>query len=159
MHHGNTVDRRAWSLPYPERDNDGEIQPHLHVGSDGIDDPLCYPCHDVGYEAGIGDACYALGVTPELIRGIIESAASPFDRYRGPTRYFLYWLHGANDRLLYVGITRNLRGRMRAHGRAWGDVIERIEYEEYPDHRSVLAAEAAEIAEKCPPFNAAGVGA
>lgn len=72
--------------------------------------------------------------------------------------YYLYRLFDSNDRLLYVGITRNLKGRISAHKRNWGDIIARIEYVEYGNHAACLAAETNEIAEKCPPFNSKDVG-
>lgn len=147
--------------PYPDplRDENGEVMPHTHCGPAGVDDPLCYPCFDVGYDAAMDDAALVLGTTPEFIRSLVEGSGDLHEQPSGPARrYFLYRLFGAGDRLLYVGITRNLAGRLKAHRRAWGDVLHRVEHEEHPTHLSVLAAEAEEIAMKCPPFNSVGVG-
>lgn len=80
-------------------------------------------------------------------------------RREGGMNYWLYHIYGENDRLLYVGITRNPTGREKAHRRRWGNVIERIEYEQFDSHEEVLAEERREIAIHNPPFNCEHVGA
>lgn len=82
------------------------------------------------------------------------SAVAP----RRPMTFHLYRLWGSGDRLLYIGVTRNLDGRMKAHRRRWGDVIENVTSEEFSSHVDVLAAETDAIRTEQPPFNFEHVG-
>ena len=75
-----------------------------------------------------------------------------------PPVYTLYRLLDANERVLYIGITKNITARLRAHHRKWGTVIASTRLEEYDDPESLLEAEAAAIHDEQPPFNSAGVG-
>lgn len=71
---------------------------------------------------------------------------------------YLYRLWAADDRLLYVGVSTNLRARLRAHVRRWGDLIDHCSWDEHEDERSMLAAEAQAIRDELPALNKAGVG-
>lgn len=73
-------------------------------------------------------------------------------------RFHLYRLWGIDGRLLYIGITRNLDGRIKGHNRRWGDVIGSVTSEEFSSHRAVLEAEEIAIREENPPFNFEHVG-
>lgn len=72
--------------------------------------------------------------------------------------YWLYHIYGKDGRCLYVGVTRNRKGREKAHRRNWGDVIDYFSYESFQSHRDVLDAERRYIAELNPPFNHDHVG-
>lgn len=77
---------------------------------------------------------------------------------RPPVRGFhLYRLWGADDRLLYVGVSRALRGRLRTHHRTWPGMIHRTTWEEHESAESMLAAETKAIAEELPALNVAKV--
>ncbi len=70
---------------------------------------------------------------------------------------FLYRLWASDGRLLYVGVSTRLRNRLASHQRRWGDLIGSVTWEEHPDERSMLAAEAEAIANEDPALNKAGV--
>lgn len=72
-------------------------------------------------------------------------------------RHVVYRLFDQDDRLLYVGSTRNWLGRLKAHRRKWGDLIARTTTEEYDDAESMLEAEAAAIHDEKPALNAKGI--
>jgi hypothetical protein len=67
----------------------------------------------------------------------------------------LYRLFDEDDRLLYVGITWNVRNRFYAHkaDKVWWDDVVRHELEEYPDRDSVLKAEMLAIKTELPIYN------
>lgn len=67
--------------------------------------------------------------------------------------HWLYRLFDENDRLLYVGITRNLEARLSAHERRFGDLFDHYTAEEYLDRKSVLNAETQAIHSEFPAFN------
>lgn len=73
------------------------------------------------------------------------------------TGFYVYRLWGPNGRLLYVGATRALSKRLRAHQRKWGDLIVETTWEVHPDAASMLAAERKAIQEELPALNIAGV--
>ncbi len=76
--------------------------------------------------------------------------------------HLVYRVFDAQDRLLYIGCTRDLGGRMAVH-RAWGNQSvasfniklygERVESVEFPDLATAHAAEIAAIASEAPWFN------
>lgn len=67
--------------------------------------------------------------------------------------HVLYRLYDENDRLLYIGITRNLEARMAAHERRFGDLLDHYTTETYLDRKSVLNAESRAIYTEYPAFN------
>lgn len=70
----------------------------------------------------------------------------------------LYRLWDDEDRLVYVGVSRCLRSRLRAHRRTWDTTVwARATWEEHPDVPSMFAAEREAIANEAPPLNIAGV--
>lgn len=72
--------------------------------------------------------------------------------------FHLYRLWSADGRLLYVGISTNLPARIRVHRARWGDLIDRVTWEEHPDERAMLAAERRAITDEDPAFNKASIG-
>lgn len=66
----------------------------------------------------------------------------------------LYRFYGADDSLLYVGITHRLPDRFGAHKRhkPW-DQVSRISIEHYPNREQALAAEAEAIRAESPLWN------
>lgn len=66
----------------------------------------------------------------------------------------LYRFFAADNRLLYVGITHRLNGRLSAHKRdkPWQEVA-RIELEHYPTREQALAAEERAIKSEKPAWN------
>lgn len=78
-------------------------------------------------------------------RRVVESAPG-----RG---YWLYrlWLH---QRLVYVGVTRNPRSRIRAHWRRWGgSLFGSVTWESCDSERDMLNREAVAIANEYPALN------
>lgn len=71
------------------------------------------------------------------------------------TDHVLYRLYGADDRLLYVGITMDPPARFKAHGKAktWWSLVVRIELEHYRNRRDLRAAEQIAIMFLDPDFN------
>jgi len=55
----------------------------------------------------------------------------------------LYRAYGAGDRLLYVGISQNIRSRITDHcrGAVWWDLVVKLELTIYPDRGSLEEAE------------------
>lgn len=74
----------------------------------------------------------------------------------GPTtkRFWLYRLFDRRHRLLYVGITANPNGRLRAHRKRFGELLDHWTLEEYDDQSAVLEAETRAIDLESPAFNA-----
>jgi hypothetical protein len=72
--------------------------------------------------------------------------------------HVLYRLWAADGRLLYVGVSRRPRARIRSHHRKWGDLIAKVTWESHPDERSMLAAERQAIRDEHPALNRALVG-
>jgi hypothetical protein len=87
----------------------------------------------------------------ELAREVFDITADTEGHYTDP--HWLYRLYDQDDRLLYVGITRNLADRITSHKRWLGDLLDYYETDEYPDRESVLAAEAWAIDTEHPAFN------
>ncbi|GAA0897782.1 GIY-YIG nuclease family protein [Pseudonocardia zijingensis] len=70
---------------------------------------------------------------------------------------FLYRLRDSTGRLLYVGITDNVRARMTAHARTqpwWSDVAD-VAVETHPSRQAALRAEAEAIRDEAPLWNIA----
>ena len=86
----------------------------------------------------------------ELKRAMMDSLPDFMQRQQT-----LYRLFDENDRLLYVGITWNVRDRFYAHkaDKVWWDDVARHELEEYPDRDSVLEAERVAIKTEFPIYN------
>ncbi len=45
---------------------------------------------------------------------------------------YLYRLYDRDDRLLYIGVSESLAGRLRGHRSRYGQEIARVELEQYP---------------------------
>lgn len=71
--------------------------------------------------------------------------------------FFVYWLWGADRRLLYIGASRGLEQRIRSHIQNYGDVIRNVTWTEHEDAASMFADEAEAINEHKPPLNKAGI--
>lgn len=71
--------------------------------------------------------------------------------------HVLYRFYDSAGRLLYVGITLNLPGRMQAHrsDQPWWYEVSDVRVEPYPSRRSVLAAESLAIRTERPLYNIA----
>jgi hypothetical protein len=69
---------------------------------------------------------------------------------------YLYRLWGEDNRLIYVGVSTNLRARLKTHDRNWGHLFIYSTWEEHPDEESMLAAERKAIQEEFPALNKAG---
>lgn len=75
--------------------------------------------------------------------------------------HVVYRCYDAADRLLYIGCTQDLAARMAVHqcdspNRASRELVARLgrlDYEEYPNRASALAAERAAIADEAPLLN------
>lgn len=69
--------------------------------------------------------------------------------------FILYRLWDASDQLLYVGITKTLRVRMRSHGRhqIWWHHVARKTFEYYIDRKSLVHAETRAIKRERPKWN------
>lgn len=67
----------------------------------------------------------------------------------------LYRFHGETDRLLYVGVTDDLKSRMAAHEaqKTWWADVRRTTVEWYPTRQEALAAEATAIRAERPVHN------
>lgn len=127
-----------WMLRSVEQYEEAEAEVEAHGGPEGWDNWRYPP------------------LTAEQRQKIKEERA----RKRGkPIRYWLYHIYGEDDRLLYIGVTRNQEGRERDHRKKWGSVIERFEWQEFSDHDELMAEEKRLIALHNPPFNAQHVGA
>lgn len=71
--------------------------------------------------------------------------------------FYLYRLLDRFGRVVYIGVTRNLPARLRAHRRKLGAAWYSYTSEEYPDAEAMLEAEAAAIHDEQPPLNHAGL--
>ena len=70
---------------------------------------------------------------------------------------FLYRLWSADQRLMYVGVSRCLRRRIAQHRRTWDETVwATVTWEEHPNAASMLAAEAAAIRDEAPLLNSSG---
>ena len=69
----------------------------------------------------------------------------------------VYRLWQSDGRLLYVGVSKRLRDRLKSHERRWGDMWDHATWDSYPDERSMLEAEADAIIEELPALNRAGI--
>lgn len=67
--------------------------------------------------------------------------------------FWLYRLWAGDGRLLYVGVTRNPRARLKAHKHKWGAIIESCTWEERTDAGDMLEAEARAISTEHPALN------
>jgi predicted GIY-YIG superfamily endonuclease len=91
-----------------------------------------------------------------------STAAAPPTRQRRRSSsrrpFILYRLRDPEGRLLYVGVTRDLKARLKAHRRDYGAALASVEREEFDTPAEAVAAELRAIANEQPLFNAAGVG-
>lgn len=71
--------------------------------------------------------------------------------------HVLYRAYDKHDRLLYVGITKQLHRRMLGHAAsAWRPFMDRVESEEFGGYVGAAYAEARAIREESPLFNLRG---
>ena len=72
----------------------------------------------------------------------------------------VYRVFDADDRLIYIGATKNLKDRMGNHRslKWWHSLVARVETERHVDMESAFAAEAAAIAAERPAFNRTHTG-
>ncbi len=77
---------------------------------------------------------------------------------RPPSRFFVYWLLDADGRVVYVGSTRNLEIRIKAHRTKWGDAFDDWTAVEFSSAALMLAAEREAIRLEPPPLNLMGIG-
>lgn len=71
---------------------------------------------------------------------------------------YLYRLWGPDGRLVYVGVSRCLADRLKAHRRRWDETVwTKATWESQPDVASMFAAERRAIEDEMPPLNVAGV--
>lgn len=73
-------------------------------------------------------------------------------------RFVLYRLWGEDQRLLYIGVSRNVPARIRTHQGTWGDLIVSVTTEEFEDAAAMFAAEREAIRAELPALNCQGVG-
>jgi predicted GIY-YIG superfamily endonuclease len=68
---------------------------------------------------------------------------------------FVYVAHDGDDKVIYVGITDDLFGRMSQHRRMsrWWNRMVRMDWEEWPDRDAALRKERILIRRYRPPFN------
>lgn len=72
----------------------------------------------------------------------------------GHIRRYVYLLHDANGDVLYVGMSSNPMGRLRAHmSRPWGGDIDHITIRPFHDEADAVQAEQRAIRELRPPHN------
>lgn len=72
--------------------------------------------------------------------------------------HVVYRLLDEAGRVVYVGSSRNVRGRLKAHRRTWPGLIAGVLVDVHPDASAMLTAERAAIAAELPSLNVAGVG-
>lgn len=66
----------------------------------------------------------------------------------------LYRLYDESDRLLYVGVTNNMLGRMSAHAKKpWFPEVRLATFEHFSDRGEALAAEKEAIVAELPAYN------
>lgn len=87
------------------------------------------------------------GDCPDCIEARIAAAAP---RCKG---HWLYRLFDRRGRLLYVGVTRNPRARLRSHLRRWSPLVQGALWERRRDGADLLAAEAEAIDREYPALN------
>lgn len=72
--------------------------------------------------------------------------------------YHVYRCYDLTERLIYVGATSNLFGRLASHRSRswWAPQVEKVKATTYPDRSSALAAERAAISDENPRWNTKG---
>lgn len=82
----------------------------------------------------------------------------PVGQYKANAGTFVYVAYDIHDKVIYVGVTDDLYGRMAAHrsSKRWWPHMERLEWEEWPDRQSALTKEALLIRRYRPAYNIAG---
>lgn len=84
---------------------------------------------------------------------VMRDAADDQARWPG-TPSWVYWLRGTDGRLLYVGVTGNLRRRFQQHaGKSWWSTVACREGVRFPNRDGALQAETALIRRYRPPHN------
>lgn len=91
----------------------------------------------------------------EVDLGVVVEPALAEEPDRG---YFVYKLFGANDRLLYVGMSRRLRSRLRQHYAERAGYVIRHEVIVCSSEREMVELEAELIRTLHPPLNDIGNG-
>jgi predicted GIY-YIG superfamily endonuclease len=90
------------------------------------------------------------------VRTYLPSPAMIKDRHRRDTTHILYRIFGADDELLYVGRTSDLRDRLGQHARVqpwWHEVVRTAE-ERLPSFGELVIAEKHAIVTERPKYNA-----
>lgn len=73
------------------------------------------------------------------------------------TAHYVYRIFDHQGRLIYVGCTNNLFGRLRVHGRTWwADQVSKVVAKVYPDRPTALAIEREAISLERPRWNLMG---
>lgn len=145
--------------PTPETVDDGRVV----VAMDPAD--AAYVVHLLD-DAGGPPTAEVLAIARDLVARSIrfstaelcDTCASDPDEAETPTKFALYRLLDASGRVLYIGISRNLPARLRAHARNWGRLFDDVLVEWYPDEATMLEAEALAIHDEQPPLNSDGIG-
>lgn len=102
-------------------------------------------------------SCELPGPDHHLVRGDGVSEPTDFE-IEGPERtWTVYFYYGADDELLYVGVTGQgqTRGRQHNHTAPWWPLVVRGEFEHFRTSEDAITAERAYIADLDPPFNIA----
>lgn len=101
---------------------------------------------------------YTPAEEPELLEPERPARSGRSTAPRRREECHLYRLWGPDGRLVYIGVTRCLKARLKAHRKRWDEKVWGwATWAEYPDAASMLAAERRAIADEAPPLNIAGV--
>lgn len=73
------------------------------------------------------------------------------------SKFWVYWLWDDNERLIYVGSTRNLTQRLDRHRRVMGGLWATATHEQFGSAEEMLMAERDAIATEFPAMNQRGV--
>lgn len=102
-------------------------------------------CHFLG-------PCESIFIEAVKERRQLQTVRSLFaPQVRG--RFWLYRLFNEDDRLLYIGVTRNPPARLAAHRKKWGELISHVTWEERPSAEDALLAEKKAIESEHPMLN------
>lgn len=72
-----------------------------------------------------------------------------------PIPHDVYWLYDSEDRVLYIGLTRQIEERLIQHSKdkGWWEQISRVEVQAHPSRRAAFEAERDAIYAERPIFN------
>jgi hypothetical protein len=95
----------------------------------------------------------------EFINGIFSADIG--DTFKNPRGFFVYLLRGDDDKVLYVGKSKNVLSRLGSHmqNRERHQRTQRIQLLRCPDESTMNVAERRLIRYHCPPWNTQGVPA